>query len=143
MAVYSFTRAIHQGEPIRVFNGGDMKRDFTFVDDIVRGVLGALDQPPALGGGAPHRLYNIGNNNPEPLLTLVALIEAALGRQAKIVFEPIPPGDVKETYADIDSIRRDLGFQPTTPLAVGIPEFVRWYLSYHGAVDGRRAETAG
>jgi UDP-glucuronate 4-epimerase len=133
MAAYLFTKAILAGEPIRVFNNGDMKRDFTYVDDIAAGVLAALDHPPADdGAAAPHRVYNIGNNRSEPLLRFVELLEKAIGRKAVIEFAPMQPGDVKETYADITAIQRDLGFRPTTSIDVGLPRFVAWYRDYHG-----------
>ncbi len=133
MAAYIFTKAILAGEPIQVFNRGDMKRDFTYVDDIVAGVLAALDRPPASDdGAAPHRLYNIGNNRPEPLLRFIEVLEAAIGTKAEVALAPMQPGDVKETYADITAIQRDLGFQPSTPIDEGIPRFVAWYRDYHG-----------
>ncbi len=133
MAMYIFCKAISAGKPIPVFNHGDMKRDFTFVDDVVSGVVAALDNPPpADDGSVPCRLYNIGNHRSEPLMRMIALIEQALGRKAEIEFQPMQPGDVKETYADIEAIRRDLGFEPTTPIDVGIPKFVAWFRDYHG-----------
>jgi UDP-glucuronate 4-epimerase len=131
MAYYDFTRAIFAGETIKVFNHGDMRRDFTWIDDVVSGVIAALDHPPAKGGAAPHRVYNIGNNNAENLLDFIATIEQACGRKAKTELAPMQPGDVKETYADISAISRDLGFAPTTPISVGIPKFVEWYRAYH------------
>ncbi len=132
MAAYIFTKAILAGEPIQLFNRGDMLRDFTYIDDIVAGVLAALDHPPAGGGAAPYRLYNIGNNRPEPLLRFVAVLEAAIGKKAEVALAPMQPGDVKETYADITAIQRDLGFQPSTSIDEGIPRFVAWYRDYHG-----------
>lgn len=131
MALYIFTKAILEGRPIRVFNNGDMKRDFTYVDDIVSGVVAALDKPPIVDGAAPHRVYNIGNHRSEPLMRLIEVLETALGEKAEINFEPMQPGDVKETYADISAIQRDLGFAPTTPIDVGVPNFVAWYRDYH------------
>jgi UDP-glucuronate 4-epimerase len=135
MAYYDFTRAIFAGEPIKVFNNGDMKRDFTWIGDVVAGVIAALDHPPAKNGGAnagpPYRLYNIGNHRAENLLDFIAAIEAACDKKAVIEFAPMQPGDVKETYADIAAIERDLGFQPTTPIGEGIPRFVRWYRDYY------------
>ena len=133
MALYLFTDAIIAGKPIKVFNHGDMKRDFTYIDDIVSGILAALDRPPApAAGAAPHRVYNIGNHRSEPLLHLIEVLEHSLGRKAEKQFEPMQQGDVKETYADIGAIQRDLGFQPTTPIEVGVPRFVAWYRAYHG-----------
>ena len=132
MAIWIFTKAIIEGKPIRVFNHGDMRRDFTYVDDIVAGVLAALDKPPSDGDETPHRLYNIGNHRSEQLLHMIEVLEQAIGREAEKIMEPMQPGDVKDTYADIDAINRDLGYKPTTPIDVGIPKFVAWYKGYHG-----------
>ena len=134
MAAWLFTKAILADQPIHVFNHGDMRRDFTFVDDIVNGVIAVLDHPPGDGGEGqpPYRLYNIGNHRSESLMHMIGLLEQALGRKATMVMEPMQPGDVKETYADIAAIQRDLGFQPTTTIETGIPRFVAWYKSYHG-----------
>ncbi len=133
MSAFIFTRAILAGEPITVFNGGDMRRDFTFIDDIVRGVVAALDRAPAAAeGAAPHRVYNLGNNRSEHLLDFIAEIELALGRKAAIEKAPMQPGDVKDTYADIEASRRDLGFEPTMTIREGIPAFVAWYRAFHG-----------
>ncbi len=134
MSAYIFTSKILAGEPIPVFNNGEMQRDFTFVDDIVAGVIAALDRPPARASGtAPHRVYNLGNHRSEPLMRFIGLIESALGKKAEIDFQPIQPGDVPATYADIEASRRDLGFVPKTPIDEGIPRFVAWYREYHGA----------
>ena len=130
MALYIFTKAITEGRPIQVFNNGDMKRDFTYIDDIVAGVIATLDNPPS-SNTTPHRLYNIGNHRAEPLMRLIEVLEGALGAKAKIDFAPMQPGDVKETFADISAIQRDLGFTPTTPIDVGVPKFVEWYRAYH------------
>ncbi len=133
MSAYIFTRAIFEGKPIEVFNRGDMKRDFTYIDDIVAGVLAALDRPPGDDADTPpHRLYNLGNHRCEALLRFIELIEKAAGRKADIQLAEMQPGDVKETYADIESSRRDLGFEPSTPIDEGIPKFVAWYREYHG-----------
>jgi UDP-glucuronate 4-epimerase len=131
MSAYIFTSKILAGEPIPVFNHGDMQRDFTYIDDIVAGVLAALDRPPATGGPA-HRLYNLGNHRAEPLMRFIGVIEQALGLKARIDFQPMQPGDVQATYADIAASQRDLGFQPSTPIDEGIPKFVAWYRDYHG-----------
>lgn len=133
MALWLFTEAILAGRPIRVFNHGDMRRDFTYVDDIVTGVLAARDRPPKIdaASGPPHRIYNIGNNHPEQLLRFIEVIENSLGKKAERILEPMQPGDVKETYADLTAIRRDLGFQPTTTIDDGIPRFTSWYRDYH------------
>lgn len=139
MAVWMFAERILKGLPISVYHEGNMRRDFTHIDDIVAGLLAALDQPvvdddleKAGGSLAPHRLYNIGNHRSEPLMRLISLIEDACGRPAEIDFQPLQPGDVLETYADIDDIRRDLGFHPTTPIDVGVPDFVTWLRDYQG-----------
>ena len=130
MSAFIFTRAILAGAPIRVFNRGDMRRDFTYIDDIAAGALAALDRPPA----APeaHKLYNLGNNRSEELLDFIAAIEAALGKKAIIDLAPMQPGDVKDTYADIAASRRDLGFAPQTTIREGIPRFVAWYRAFYG-----------
>ena len=140
MAVWLFTKAILEGEPVNLFNRGAMRRDFTYIDDIVRGVIGCLNSPPADDGGekaggsvSPHALYNIGNNRSEELRTVVELLEEALGRTAAIDLQPMQPGDVPDTFADISAIRRDHGFEPRTPIGEGIPRFVEWYRAYHGA----------
>lgn len=132
MAMWLFTQAIFAGKPISVFNHGDMRRDFTYVDDIVRGVIAALDRAPSAEGGAAHRVYNIGNHRSEDLLRMIEVLEQAIGRKAEKRLEPMQPGDVKATYADIAAIQRDLGFAPSTPIDVGIPRFVEWYRGYHG-----------
>lgn len=132
MAMWLFTEAIFAGKPIRVFNHGNMRRDFTYIDDIVTGVVAALDNPPPRGDGPPARVYNIGNNKPEQLMHMIGVLEAAVGREAEKIMEPMQPGDVEATYADISAIQRDLGYAPTTPIEVGIPAFVEWYRRYHG-----------
>ena len=138
MAPWLFTKAILAGEPIKVFNHGKMQRDFTYIDDIVAGVLACSDKPPANdsatkpgGSVAPHSLYNIGNNRPEELMRFIEIIEEATGMKAIRDFQPMQPGDVPATYANIDAISRDNGYAPTTPLDVGIPKFVDWFRSYH------------
>lgn len=139
MAMWLFTRAILAGEPINVFGEGNMRRDFTYIDDIVTGVIAALDNPPAddgseKAGGSrnPHRLYNIGNNRSEELTRMIELIEQACGRKAEKRLLEMQPGDVRDTYADISAIQRDLGFSPTTTIDEGVPRFVDWYRDYHG-----------
>jgi len=132
MAAFLFTRAILAGEPITVFNHGRMRRDFTYIDDIVAGVVAALDRPPGPdAGGAPHALYNLGNHRPEDLATFIEVLETALGTKAVLDLQPIQPGDVEATYADIEASRRDLGFMPATPIEEGIPRFVAWYRQYY------------
>ena len=138
MALWIFTRKILAGQPIEVFNHGKMQRDFTYIDDIVTGVVASLDNPPAddrlakAGGSrSPHRIYNIGNNNAEQLGHLIATIEKACGRKAIIEYLPMQPGDVPATFADISAIQDDLGFAPTTTIDFGVPRFVEWYRQYH------------
>ncbi len=133
MAMYIFCKAISEGRAIPVFNNGDMKRDFTFIDDIVAGVVASLDNPPvSVDEQAPCRLYNIGNHRSEPLMRMIGLIEEALGKKAQIDFQPMQPGDVRESFADIDAISADLGYEPTTPIDIGIPRFVDWFKAYEG-----------
>ena len=138
MMMWIFTQKILAGEPIPVFNNGDMWRDFTYVDDIIAGVIACIDNPPpddgavkAGGSTNPHRLYNIGNNHSEPLMKVIGILEAELGRKAVIDFKPMQQGDVPKSYADIDAINRDLGYKPATMIEVGVPNFVRWYKGYH------------
>jgi UDP-glucuronate 4-epimerase len=134
MAMWIFTKRILADEPIQVFNEGRMRRDFTYIDDIVSGILACLDAPPADDGAAkaggsraPHRLYNIGNNRAEDLMHMISILEEACGRRARIELAPMQPGDVAETYADIGAIHDELGFCPTTSIEIGVPTFVRWY----------------
>jgi len=134
MAVYRFTAAILAGRPITLFNHGELRRDFTYIDDIVAGTLAALDRPPPDGGtDPPHRIYNLGMSRAEDLRRFVQLLEQACGRAAEIRYAPMQPGDVFETLADITEAQRDLGFDPTIPIEVGLPCFVAWYRDYHGA----------
>ena len=129
MAPILFAGAIAKGEPIKVFNHGEMWRDFTYIDDIVAGVLHALDRPAT--GTPPHALYNLGNSKSEKLTDFIAQIEKAMGKEARKVMAPMQPGDVPATYADIAASTRDLGFAPTTPISVGIPKFVAWFRDYY------------
>ena len=138
MAMWIFSKALFEGSPLSIFNNGDMRRDFTYVDDIVRGVLACIDGPPsdngevkAGGSRSPHAVYNIGNHRSEELMRMVGLLEEATGRQAVIEFKPMQPGDVKDTFADISAIQRDHGFEPSTTIDVGIPRFVDWFKQYH------------
>jgi UDP-glucuronate 4-epimerase len=128
MAAYLFTRAILAGEPIKVFNEGRMARDFTYIDDIVTGTIAAHDHAPA---GTPHRIYNLGNHRPEKLLDFIAVLERLLGRNATKELLPLQPGDVPESFADIEASRRDLGFEPKTTIEEGLARFVEWYKWYH------------
>jgi UDP-glucuronate 4-epimerase len=144
MAVYAFTRAIAEGRTIEVANAGNVWRDFTYVDDIVEGIVRLIpraaqpdptfdpERPDPATSAAPHRVYNIGNDRPEELNGLITLIEEALGRKANRVDRPLPPGDVLETRADVSDLRRDVGFAPSTSLKDGVERFVAWYREYHG-----------
>lgn len=133
MAYWLFTEAILEGRAIPVFGGGTLRRDFTHISDIVVALLRIVESPfVGMGDGAPHRLYNLGNHHPETVRTLIALIEEAAGRTARLTDSEAPPGDVKETYADISRAARDFGFVPKTPLAEGIREFVAWFKHYRG-----------
>ena len=141
MAMWLFTQAILSGKPIDVFNHGRMKRDFTFVDDIVEGVIRTNDtiptaQPVAATAddsqtAAPYRVYNIGNNQPVELMYLIETLEKALGRVAEKNMLPMQPGDVPSTFADIEALQRDVGFRPCTPIETGVQKFVEWYKRYH------------
>jgi UDP-glucuronate 4-epimerase len=130
MAYYSFARAIVAGEPITLYDGGVLRRDFTYIDDIVAGVVGVLDCPPE--DTAPTRLLNIGNNRSELVSTLVAELEQALGRTAVVRHAPRPPADVAETFASVEAIGALIGFAPATTLHDGIPRFVAWFRAWHG-----------
>ncbi len=144
MALFIFTKAILEGRPIEVFNHGRMRRDFTYVDDIVEGVIRALDRPatahPSWTGdqpdpgtsGAPARIYNIGNHHPVDLMHFIEVLENALGKKTERKFLPLQPGDIPATYADIEDLTRDVGFAPTTPVEEGIPRFVNWYREFYG-----------
>lgn len=131
MAPMKFTRAIVAGEAIDVYNHGDMARDFTYIDDIVQGVLAVLDRPARAGAnGVPHDLFNIGNNHPEPLMRFIDVLEAALGRKAVRRMLPMQPGDVQATAADVGKLRQATGWAPTTTIDEGLPRMVAWYRDY-------------
>ncbi len=144
MALFLFTRAILEGRPIRVFNYGRMQRDFTYIDDIVEGVVRVMARPPAPDPAwrgdrpdpgssyAPYRIYNIGNNRPVELDRFIAVIEEAVGKKALREYLPLQAGDVPATYADVEDLAADVGFRPATPLETGIARFVSWYRSYYG-----------
>jgi UDP-glucuronate 4-epimerase len=144
MALFQFTRNILDGKPIDVFNHGHHQRDFTFVDDIVEGVVRISDhvpdrdphwdsrRPDPSSSSAPFRIYNIGNGKPVPLLRYIEVIEECLGRKAKKNFLPLQPGDVPETCADIEDLARDVGYRPATPIEIGVRKFVDWFRDYHG-----------
>ena len=128
MAVWSFTEKMLAGEPVPVFDGGRLERDFTYIDDVVKGTVATLDSPAGFDGQrVPHRIYNIGNNRPAPVNRLIELIEDSTGTRARRIELPRPPGDVERTFADITAISRDHGFRPKTGLEEGIPRFVGWY----------------
>lgn len=143
MALFLFTRKILAGEPIEVFNHGKHTRDFTYIDDIVEGVIRTLDRVPAgdpafdplhpnpASSGAPYRVYNIGNHQPIELAHYIAVLEAKLGRSAEKILLPLQPGDVPDTYADVAELSRDTGYAPSTPVEVGIGRFVDWYRAYY------------
>jgi UDP-glucuronate 4-epimerase len=145
MALFSFTRKMLAGEPIDVFNYGRHRRDFTYIDDIVEGVVRVLDRVAAPEPGwsgespdsatslAPYRLYNIGNNNAIELLHYIEVLEEALGVKAKMTLLPLQPGDVPDTYADVDALVRDFGYRPRTPVEVGVKRFVDWYREFYGS----------
>ena len=132
MSYYKFASAIAADEPIAIHGFGKMSRDFTYIDDVVAGLVAALDRPPAADpAGVRHKVYNIGNRRPTPLLTFVELVERAMGRQAKRIMVPVQPGAMVSTFADIAEAERDLGYAPSTPVELGIEEFVRWFKAYH------------
>jgi UDP-glucuronate 4-epimerase len=139
MAPWRFAERVLRGEGLPIYNFGNMQRDFTFIDDIVAGVLAALDRPPADdglakpgGSRAPHAVYNLGNDRPEALIDFVGLIGKACGIEPVLELLPMQPGDVTATWADIGPARRDLGYDPVTPLATGIPRFIEWFRAYTG-----------
>ena len=140
MAYYSFTKDIIEGNTIQVYNNGDMLRDFTYIDDIVQGIIKLLDHPPKPDSNrnldpstshAPYKIYNIGNNSPVRLMDFINTLEQLIDKKANIEFLPMQPGDVKETYADITDLQKAAGFSPSTPLEIGLSHFVDWYKKYH------------
>ncbi len=133
MSPFLFADAIINNRPIKVFNHGDMMRDFTYIDDIVEGVIRILDKPamPSTNMGGPYRLFNIGNNQPEKLMDFIGLLESAIGKTAEKQFLPMQAGDVKATYADTSALEAWIGFKPYTPLSIGVERFVAWYRQYY------------
>lgn len=132
MAYFKFTNKIMKGEPITIFNQGDMYRDFTYVDDIVTGIQNMLCCPPKPNGeGDRYKIYNIGNNHPEKLMTFIETLEKALGKTAEKEYMPMQPGDVYQTYADVSELEKDFGFRPSTSIAEGLGKFARWYREYY------------
>jgi UDP-glucuronate 4-epimerase len=135
MAYYSFTKSILAGEPSNVFNYGKMQRDFTYIDDIIEGVLRVIDKIPTSDLDAsipPYKIYNIGNNQPVKLLHFIEVLESHLGKKAQKNFLPMQAGDVPITYADVDDLVRDVGFRPSTPIEVGLEKFTSWFKFYYG-----------
>lgn len=157
MAYFSFADRIREGKPIPVFNEGRMRRDFTYVDDIVEGIVRLLDVVPKPDAGwdreaadpgtssAPYRVYNIGNHQPVELMEMIRTLEGAVGREAVIEYKPMQPGDVTATFADIEDLRRDAGFSPSTPIDVGLRRFAEWHAAYYGQrkVESDRATVKG
>ena len=141
MAMWLFTAAILAGKPIKLFNNGDMRRDFTYIDDVTEAMMRLIERPPAPAqpgaapdpgtSAAPWRVYNIGNNRPVELMDVVGLLEQAIGKKAERELLPMQPGDVPATYADVDDLMREVGFRPATPIADGIARFIAWYKDYH------------
>ncbi len=131
MAYFSFTRKILAGEPIKLFNYGELERDFTYIDDIIEGIMNIIPSPPEKQNDARAKVYNIGNNNPVPLKEFVSAIEEAIGEKAKIEYLPMQPGDVYRTYADISELERDFGFKPQTDIRTGMKKFAEWYKEYY------------
>lgn len=132
MAYFKFAKKIMAGEPIQIYNNGDMRRDFTYIDDIVTGVENILCNPPAADENeAFYKIYNIGNNQPEKLMDYIAVLEKCLGREAKKEFLPMQPGDVYETYADVSELMKDFGFKPSTTIEEGLSKFAEWFLAYY------------
>jgi UDP-glucuronate 4-epimerase len=143
MAMFIFAKAILAGEPIKLFNHGKMRRDFTYIDDVSQAVVRLLDRPPQgdpnwrsdapdpATSGSPWRIYNIGNNRPEDLIRVVSILEAEFGRSGVKELLPMQPGDVEATYADVSDLERDIGFKPATPIEEGIARFAKWYRDYH------------
>jgi len=144
MSLFQFTRNILEGRPIPVFNYGHHARDFTYIDDVVEGVVRTVDTiatrdpdwrpegPDPATSSAPYRLYNIGNHSPVKLLDYIAVIEDAVGRKAELEMLPAQPGDVEETYADVEALKDAIGFEPSTPIEVGVKRFVAWYREFYG-----------
>jgi UDP-glucuronate 4-epimerase len=131
MAAFIFTKAIFEGRPIQVFNNGEMWRDFTYVDDIVSGILAVMAKPPT-DVTPPAKVYNLGNHRSEKLTRFIEVLQDAIGKKAEMHFAPMQPGDVPATYADIEASTRDFGFLPTTSIEEGLPKFVEWYRGYYG-----------
>ena len=132
MAYWTFTESILKGDPIPVFDNGNQKRDFTYIDDVVNGILMCFRQSPRLDSARPHVVYNIGNNQPVPLMRFIDVLEEAIGKPAIRDLKPSQPGEVRETFADIQRITADYSYEPKTTIEQGLPRFVAWYRSYFG-----------
>ncbi|WP_320164474.1 NAD-dependent epimerase [uncultured Trichococcus sp.] len=147
MAYFSFTKDILAGNPIKVFNHGKMERDFTYIDDIVEGIVKLIEKAPVANKDwdeskdelsssfAPYKIYNIGNNNPVPLMRFISALESALGKEAEKVYMDMQPGDVLRTYADVSDLEKDINFKPSTSIEDGLQKFVEWYLEYYQVKD--------
>ena len=140
MAYFLFTKAVLDGKEINIFNNGEMERDFTYIDDVINGIIKIIDQPPSINSNppsdsqntsAPYKIYNIGNNKPENLLYFIEIIEKCLGKKARKNFLPMQPGDVVRTYANIDNLHDEIGYKPITPIEEGLEKFVEWYKKYY------------
>lgn len=132
MAYFKFAKKIMNDEPIQIYNNGDMKRDFTYIDDIVTGVVRMLDNPPLENeDGVRYKVYNIGNNQPEQLMDFIGTLEKCLGKEAKKEYLPMQPGDVYQTYADVDELVRDFDFKPATSIEDGLGAFAEWFMTYY------------
>jgi UDP-glucuronate 4-epimerase len=138
MAYFKFVKAIAENKPIDVYNFGKMQRDFTYIDDVIEGIVRVIEKPPQsdseTSSAVPYKIYNIGNNSPVELLTFIEVVEAAMGKTAVKNLLPMQPGDVPSTYADVDDLMADVGFKPSTPIEEGIRQFVEWYRDYYGGV---------
>lgn len=135
MAYFKFAKKIMNDEPIQIYNNGDMYRDFTYIDDIVTGIVNILDHPPVADDlGACYKIYNIGNNKPEKLMDYISVLERRLGKEAKKEFLPMQPGDVYQTYADVADLMKDYDFKPETTIEEGLKQFADWFLSYYGYI---------
>lgn len=149
MAYFSFTKDILEGNPIKVFNHGDMERDFTYIDDIVEGIVNLVDKAPQANKDwdetkdslsesfAPYKIYNIGNNNPVKLMRFINALETSIGKEAEKIYLDMQPGDVYRTYADVSDLEKDIGFKPSTSIEDGIDKFVQWYKKYYKIEEGK------
>lgn len=139
MAYWKFTEAILAGTPIEVYGGGTLRRDFTFVDDVVESIVRMIDRPPSATSAAACRIYNVGNHTPVTVTVLLETLERLCGRRAIKVMKPRPAGDVEATFADVTALARDFGFEPSTPLETGLGRFVDWYRRWREAIPANAA----